>query len=71
MVGLKKCFLKVIRIGKEDYLASAKSRAKGKRENLQQRREMLGEDKKKDKALLRISTLKKDQGRRRMPAGSG
>lgn len=40
VVGLKKSFLRTIRIGKEDYLVSAKSRAKGKRE-------ILGEGKKR------------------------
>lgn len=55
VVGLKKSFLRTIRIGKEDYLVSPKGREEGKRENPQRKREILGESK-RDKALLRINT---------------
>lgn len=61
-------------MGRRIIWCQLRSGQKEKKENLQQRREIFGEGKKKDKALLRINTpikkKKKNQGRR-MPAGSG
>jgi len=49
VVRLKKGSHGTIGIGNQDYLVSAKGRAKGKKENLEGKREILGEGQKEIK----------------------